>query len=140
LAGLAAITTYKFAFTGFAAGPGFTGLITHVQHEWVILANLSCLLVGLNCYHFEESPVPELLPRILPDNWKGGFVLLLLVFIMSGFLDNIAAALIGASVAGSVFRHRVHIGYLAAIVGASNAGGAGSVLATLRRPCCGSGG
>ncbi|MGZ5117196.1 MAG: PEP-CTERM sorting domain-containing protein [Burkholderiales bacterium] len=59
---------------------------------------------------------------------------------MSGFLDNIAAALIGASVAGSVFRHRVHIGYLAAIVGASNAGGAGSVLATLRRPCCGSGG
>src|SRR5204862_6851868 len=44
------------------------------------------------------------------------------------FLDNIAAALIGGTIARSVFRGKVHIGYLAAIVAASNAGGSGSVV------------
>jgi Na+/H+ antiporter NhaD/arsenite permease-like protein len=48
--------------------------------------------------------------------------------VLSSFLDNIAAALIGGTVARSVFRGKVHIGYLAAIVAASNAGGAGSVV------------
>ena len=47
---------------------------------------------------------------------------------LSGFLDNIAAALIGGTIAASVFKRKVHIGYLAAIVAASNAGGAGSVV------------
>jgi Na+/H+ antiporter NhaD/arsenite permease-like protein len=47
---------------------------------------------------------------------------------MSGFLDNIAAALIGGTMARHVFRGKVHIGYLAAIVAAANAGGAGSVV------------
>src|SRR4029078_503497 len=56
------------------------------------------------------------------------FVLLVLVWILSGFLDNIAGALIGGAVAVTVFRRKVHIGYLAAIVAASNAGGAGSVV------------
>jgi Na+/H+ antiporter NhaD/arsenite permease-like protein len=55
-------------------------------------------------------------------------MLLALVFILSGFLDNIAAALIGGAMAHTVFRGRVHIGYLAGIVAASNAGGAGSVV------------
>jgi Na+/H+ antiporter NhaD/arsenite permease-like protein len=55
-------------------------------------------------------------------------VLLALIFALSAFLDNIAAALIGGTIAGTVFRGRVHIGYLAAIVAASNAGGAGSVV------------
>jgi Na+/H+ antiporter NhaD/arsenite permease-like protein len=130
LAGLAAITAYKLAFTGFAAGTGPAGLGAHLLQEWVLLANLLCLLVGfaLLSRHFEDSHVPEVLPRILPGDWKGGFVLLLLVWLMSGFLDNIAAALIGATAAGIVYRHRVHIGFLAAIVAASNAGGAGSVV------------
>ena len=44
------------------------------------------------------------------------------------FLDNIAAALIGGTMAHTVFRGKVHIGYLAAIVAASNAGGSGSVV------------
>src|SRR6185436_20514626 len=35
---------------------------------------------------------------------------------------------IGATVAAAVYRGKVHIGYLAAIVAASNAGGSGSVL------------
>jgi Na+/H+ antiporter NhaD/arsenite permease-like protein len=59
---------------------------------------------------------------------KGGLVLLVLVFVVSSFLDNIAAALIGATVAKHVFKDRVRVGYLAAIVAAANAGGAGSVI------------
>ena len=50
------------------------------------------------------------------------------MFVLSSFLDNIAAALIGGAMAHTVFRAKVHIGYLAAIVAASNAGGAGSVI------------
>jgi Na+/H+ antiporter NhaD/arsenite permease-like protein len=68
------------------------------------------------------------LPRWLPDDWKGCFVLLALVFVLSAFLDNIAAAMIGGTIAYKVFNGKVHIGYLAAIVAASNAGGAGSVV------------
>jgi Na+/H+ antiporter NhaD/arsenite permease-like protein len=51
-----------------------------------------------------------------------------LVFVLSSFLDNIAAAMIGGAIAHAVFRGKVHIGYLAAIVAASNGGGAGSVV------------
>jgi Na+/H+ antiporter NhaD/arsenite permease-like protein len=69
-----------------------------------------------------------ILPRYLPDDWKGAFVMLLMVFVLSSFLDNIAAALIGGAMAHQLFRAKVHIGYLAAIVAASNAGGAGSVV------------
>src|SRR5690606_34589165 len=78
--------------------------------------------------HFEDSGIPKVLPKYLPDDWKGGFVLLLIVFVLSSFLDNIAAAMIGGAMAHTVFRGRVHNGYLAGIVAASNAGGAGSVL------------
>ena len=102
LSGLAIITVYKLIYTGFKDGPGLGGLLSHLHHEWVILTNLLCLLVG--------------------------FALLVLIWIMSGFLDNIAAALIGGAIAATVFRRKVHIGYLAAIVAASNAGGAGSVV------------
>lgn len=98
--------------------------------EWGIILNLLGLLLGFAVLSriFEESNVPEILPKYLPDDWKGPFVLLIFVFIMSGFLDNIAAALIGGTIALVVFKKNVHIGYLAAIVAASNAGGAGSVL------------
>lgn len=130
LTGFAAIAVYKLAFTGFATGTGLAGLAGHLQHEWVILANLLGLLLGfaLLARHFEDSGVPHLLPRYLPNGWLGGLALLGVIFVLSGFLDNIAAALIGGTIAATVFRYRVHIGYLAAIVAASNAGGAGSVL------------
>jgi Na+/H+ antiporter NhaD/arsenite permease-like protein len=130
LTGLATITTYKLLFTGFKFGPGLAGLAAHMGHEWVMLVNLLGLLLGfaLLSRHFEESHVPEALPRYLPDDWKGGFVLLVMIFVLSSFLDNIAAALIGGTMARIVFRHKVHIGYLAAIVAASNAGGSGSVV------------
>lgn len=105
-------------------------LADHLLHEAPILINLLGLLLGFAVLarHFEQSCAPELLPRFLPDDWKGGFTLLVLVFVMSAFLDNIAAAMIGGTVAVHVFKGRVDIGYLAAIVAASNAGGAGSVL------------
>jgi Na+/H+ antiporter NhaD/arsenite permease-like protein len=130
LTGLGVITLYKLGFTGFKTGPGLAGLGLHLLHEWVILANLFGLLLGfaLLSKHFEDSRVPAMLPRWLPDDWKGPFVLLVMIFVLSSFLDNIAAALIGGTIAASVFRQRVHIGYLAAIVAASNAGGAGSVV------------
>ncbi len=128
--GLVVIALYKIVFTGFPQGPGLAGLGGHFLHEWVILTNLLLLLLGfaLLSKHFEDSHVPLELPRVLPDDWKGAFVLLLLVFVLSSFLDNIAAAIIGGTVARAVFRGKVHIGYLAAIVAASNAGGAGSVV------------
>ncbi len=128
--GLAVVTVYKVLVTGFKAGPGLAGLGLHLGHEWVTLANLLGLLLGfaLLSKHFEDSRAPDILPHYLPDDWKGGFVLLILVFVLSAFLDNIAAALIGGTVAAGVFRHKVHIGYLAAIVAASNAGGSGSVV------------
>jgi Na+/H+ antiporter NhaD/arsenite permease-like protein len=121
--GFLTIATYKVAFTGF-------DLVPHLGHEWVILANLFGLLTGFGLLadHFERSNTPEHLPKFLPDDWKGGLALLWLVFAMSGFLDNIAAAMIGGTIAMSVFKGKVHIGYLAAIVAASNAGGAGSVV------------
>ncbi len=130
LTGLAVISVYKIVFTGFKFGPGLAGFGAHMAHEWVLLVNLLCLLVGfaLLARHFEDSGVPEVLPRLLPEGWLGPFVLLVIIFVLSGFLDNIAAALIGGTVAASVFKRKVHIGYLAAIVAASNAGGAGSVV------------
>ena len=66
-----------------------------------MLANLFLLLMGfaLLSRHFEKSQVPDVMPAFLPDDWKGGFVLLVIVFVLSSFLDNIAAALIGGAMA-----------------------------------------
>jgi len=129
LAGLAAIITYQWLFTSFAEGPGLAGLTAHLAHEWVIVANLACLLLGFAILsrHFEKSHIPLALPKLLPDDWKGCFALLAIVFVLSSFLDNIAAAMIGGAMAHSLFK-KVHLGYLAAIVAASNAGGSGSVV------------
>jgi len=130
LTGLVTISLYKIIFTGFKTGVGVAGFVGHLGHEWVMLGNLFCLLTGfaLLARHFEKSHVPVILPKFLPDDWKGGFVLLVMVFVISSFLDNIAAALIGGAMAHQLFKSKVHVGYLAAIVAASNAGGSGSVV------------
>ncbi len=130
LAGLAAILVYKFAFNDFGGAPGLAGFFAHVDHHWIESANLGMLLVGFAVLarQFEESQAPELIPDILPDNWLGGLALLAIVFVGSAFLDNIAGALIGATIAAHVYRKKVHIGFLAAIVACANAGGAGSVI------------
>lgn len=100
------------------------------EGEWGILLNLLGLLLGFALLSkiFEESGVPDKLPKYLPDDWKGPLVLLVFVFVLSSFLDNIAAALIGGAIAIVVFKGKVHMGYIAALVAASNAGGSGSVV------------
>ncbi len=140
LSGLTVIVLYKLIFvSGYPFAEHFLGsnpLVDQFLHkemrqgEWGILLNLLGLLLGFAVLAkiFEESGVPEILPKYLPDDWKGPFVLLVFVFVMSAFLDNIAAAMIGGTVALIVFKNKVHIGYIAAIVAASNAGGSGSVV------------
>jgi Na+/H+ antiporter NhaD/arsenite permease-like protein len=128
--GAIVIALYKIALSPFKTGAGVGGFVGHLGHEWVVLCNLLLLLLGfaLLADIFEKSEVPAVLPRFLPDDWKGCFALLVLVFVLSSFLDNIAAAMIGGAIAHTVFKGKVHIGYLATIVAASNAGGAGSVV------------
>ena len=130
LAGLAAIVLYKVAVTGFPEGPGLAGLAWHLRHEWALLANLFLLLVGfaLLARHVEASGLPDAMPAYLPSGPAAGFALLALVFVLSAVLDNIAAALIGGTIANHVYRSKVHVGFVAALVGAANAGGAGSVI------------
>jgi Na+/H+ antiporter NhaD/arsenite permease-like protein len=138
--GLCVLLVFKFIFD-----PGFN-LLEHLfgttpmaeqimdkelrQGEWGIILNLLGLLLGFALLSkiFEESGVPGTLPKFLPNDWKGPALLLVFIFILSSFLDNIAAALIGGTVALVVFKNKVHIGYIAAIVAASNAGGSGSVV------------
>jgi Na+/H+ antiporter NhaD/arsenite permease-like protein len=140
ITGLSVLLIFKFIFD-----PGFH-MLEHLvgenslidqfsdkslrQGEWSTIVNLTGLLLGFAILAkiFEESGVPDILPKYLPDDWKGPFVLLVMVFILSSFLDNIAAALIGGTIALVVFKNKVHVGYIAAIVAASNAGGSGSVV------------
>lgn len=123
LTGLVVIALYKVSELGYP-------LLPHLGHEAPLLLNLLGLLLGFAILAkvFEESHVPDLLPHWLPDDWRGGFLLLVLVAVISSFLDNIAAAMIGGVIARRVFQGKVMVGYLAAIVAASNAGGAGSVV------------
>ncbi len=129
LCGLASILIAKYLFTDFSLAEHIIGTATK-EGEWRILLNLLGLLFGfaILAEHFKESRFPEILPRYLPAGWKGGFVLLFFILILSSFLDNIAAAMIGGAIAMVVFKGKVHIGFLAGIVAASNAGGAGSVV------------
>jgi Na+/H+ antiporter NhaD/arsenite permease-like protein len=138
--GLAVLLTFKFVFDpAFHLGEHMFGTTPFGeqlmnkelrQGEWGIILNLLGLLLGFAVLSkiFEESHVPEILPRYLPNDWKGPFLLLIFVFVLSSFLDNIAAALIGGTIALVVFKNKVHIGYIAALVAASNAGGSGSVV------------
>jgi Na+/H+ antiporter NhaD/arsenite permease-like protein len=129
LTGLAIILIAKFVFTDFSLTDHIAGTPGH-EGEWRILLNLLGLLFGfaILAEHFKESRFPDILPNYLPDGWKGGFVLLFIIMILSSFLDNIAAAMIGGTIAMVVYKGKVHVGFLAAIVAASNAGGAGSVV------------
>jgi Na+/H+ antiporter NhaD/arsenite permease-like protein len=138
--GLVVLLTFKLVFDpGFHLFEHFFGTTPFGdqimdkelrQGEWGIILNLLGLLLGFAVLSkiFEESGVPDILPRYLPVDWKGPFLLLVFVFVLSSFLDNIAAALIGGTIALVVFKNKVHIGYVAALVAASNAGGSGSVV------------
>lgn len=130
IAGFGAIVSYKILGPGFSEGAGIAGLQLHLASEWILLANLFLLLLGfaMLANQFERSNAPEAIPRFLPRNWTGGLWLLALIFVLSTFLDNIAGAVVGGVIARHTYRDRVSIGFLAAIVAAANAGGAGSVV------------
>jgi Na+/H+ antiporter NhaD/arsenite permease-like protein len=123
LAGLGCVLLVKLTMTEFALG-------AHLAHEWKTIVNLGGLLLGFAVLanYFERSHLPDKLTEVLPAGRLGAFLLLVLIAVMSSVLDNIAAALIGGAAAITLFQRKVHIGYLAAIVAASNAGGAGSVV------------
>jgi Na+/H+ antiporter NhaD/arsenite permease-like protein len=138
--GLTVLLIFKLIFDpGFHLGSHFFGTTPFGeqimdkdlrQGEWGIILNLLGLLLGFAILSkiFEESGVPDILPKYLPNDWRGAFLLLVFICVLSSFLDNIAAALIGGTIALVVFKNKVHIGYIAAIVAASNAGGSGSVV------------
>lgn len=140
LSGLAIILSYKLifdpAFHSFIHFFGNNSFFEQLmdtskrEGEWPILLNLLLLLPGFALLSkiFETSGIPDILPRFLPDNRMGPFILLVFVFVLSAFLDNIAAALIGGTIALVVFKNKVHIGFIAALVAASNAGGSGSIV------------
>ena len=130
LTGLASILIYQGIWGAFPTGEGLAALGQHALHEWVILTNILLLLVGfgLLANQFELSGLPDHMPGLLPDSWLGGLAMLAIVFVLSAFLDNIAAAIIGGVMARHLYKGRVSVGFLASIVAAANAGGAGSVI------------
>ncbi|HIV15844.1 MAG TPA: citrate transporter [Candidatus Avisuccinivibrio pullicola] len=135
LLGLVALCFFKYEFTdGFSVVTKLFGYAGEngewVKGSWNTYFNLILMLPGFAILAdiFEHSRFPALLPKYLPSDMRAGMLLLFFVFILSSFLDNIAAALIGCSLAAAVFGGKVHIGYAAAICAASNAGGAGSVV------------
>jgi Na+/H+ antiporter NhaD/arsenite permease-like protein len=133
--GAALLTVYTAIFVpGFvgSAGEEHPGLWGHFLHEGEhTLLNLGGLLLGFAVLAktFETSHAPQHLRRLLPRRPVASALSLLgVVWILSAFLDNIAAAMIGGVLARTAFRGRVTLAFLAALVAASNAGGAWSVL------------
>ncbi len=120
-AGLVAVLIYTLAATDVS-------VTADVQAHWRLLLNLAGLLFGFTILarHFEDSGVPEWFMGKLPGGWGAGMLLLVGVAVASTFIDNIAAAILGGVVAKKLYKGNVSVGYLVAIVAASNAGGAGS--------------
>ena len=82
LTGLTVVSFYKILFSGFKYGQGYSGFLSHLSHEWVIVINLLLLLVGfaLLSDHFEKSHITEKISTKLPNGTLGAFILLLIVF------------------------------------------------------------
>ena len=91
---------------GFMPGAGFAGLTVHAARMG-LLADLFVLLMGfaLLSRHFEAAEARRD-ACILPGDWKGGLVLLVLAFVLWAFLDDIPAALIGGTMARHVIQRK----------------------------------
>ena len=86
LTGLAVISLYKLAFTGFKTGPGLGGLAAHMGHEWVILTNLLGLLLGfalLVAALRGQRGARRCCRASCPTTGRARFVLLVMVFVLS---------------------------------------------------------
>lgn len=133
--GLMVLCLFKYEFTdGFSVITKLFGYTNEdgefIKGSWSTYLNLALMLPGFAVLAkvFEDSKFPDILPRFLPSGVLGCMLLLFMIFCLSTFLDNIAAAMIGCTIAAALFKGQVHIGYVAAICAASNAGGAGSVV------------
>ncbi|MCE9566721.1 MAG: hypothetical protein K8U57_32350 [Planctomycetes bacterium] len=96
------------------------------HHRFHLLWNLAAILPGfaLVSYYFERSGAAAGMAR----SWfaRTDARVLWCVFSLSILLDNIAAAMIGATVIASIYGHRPPFRLIVAIVMASNLGGAPS--------------
>jgi Na+/H+ antiporter NhaD/arsenite permease-like protein len=128
--GLLVIFAFETLVTAYPTGRGVAAFAAHARHEWVTIANLFLLLVGFELLsnQFERSNISDHLPNLLPDGYSGSVALLAVIFVLAAFLDNIAAAVLGGVMARHLYRGRVTVAFIAALVAASNAGGAGSVI------------
>lgn len=130
LTGLAVISVYKIGFTGFKSGPGHRRFCRSPRAS---LGDFDESILSFVCFRLVGAPLRKepraaRVAEISSARLKGGFILLAMIWVLSSFLDNIAAALVGGAMAHQLFRAKVHIGDLAVIVAASNAGGAWSVV------------
>ena len=99
------------------------------QGEWGVIVNLAGLLLAL-------ASLPKSLKNQVYQMYclhscqmTGRTRCIVDICIYHIFLlDNIAAAMIGGAIAIVVFNNKVHVGYIAALVAASNAGGSGSIV------------
>ena len=125
VSGLLLVLLVKMTMDAGFSVPGHFFGDDHHHGEWQILVNLGGLLLGFAVLadYFERSGMPGKLTELLPGGKKGAFSLLVLIAVLSALLDNIAAALIGGAAAITLFRRKVHIGYLAAMVAASRLSG-----------------
>ena len=128
--GFFAILAFETFISAYPTGTGSEALLAHIEHEWVIVTNLLLLLVGFEILsnQFERSNVSDHLPNLLPNGFAGSVALLGVIFVLAAFLDNIAAAVLGGVMARHLYNGRVTVAFVAALVAASNAGGAGSVI------------
>lgn len=118
LAGLVAVTVYKLLFTGFREGEASPAWLLQLHHEWVILANLFLLLMGFAILsrQFEKSRNPDAMPAFERLEWRLGPA-----------HHRVRAVELSRQhrsrpnrrhEARHVFKGKVYIGYLAAIVAA----------------------
>lgn len=114
---------------------GFFGIVHHFSehHEYHLLYNLAILLpgFGLVAHYFEHSGFDRRLSKFIDSDYK----LLWVVFFLSCFLDNIAAAMIGAVLLITRYGNlsaptdkeklgTIPFFMVVAVIGASNMGGA----------------
>lgn len=64
--------------------------------------------------HFEKTELPAILPDYLRVGWKGGFVMLVPVFVISSFLETVPNVVLTPHIASSSVPTRLAMANLAA--------------------------
>ncbi|MGN0914944.1 MAG: citrate transporter [Succinivibrio sp.] len=133
--GLLALCFYKYEFQdGFSVIKTIAGQYdaegNFVEGSYLTYVNLILMLPGFAVLAkiFELSNLSNLIIKRLPGGILGCMSIIAFIFVLSTFLDNIAAVMIGGTISYKLFRGNVHIGYVAAMCAAANAGGTGSVV------------